>query len=145
MQPRSYFAYGSNMNAMQMANRCPNSEAVSVATLPDWRFRINTRGVATIVPEDAGAVHGILWRVTSSDEASLDRHEGVAAGHYQKMPLEIRLRDGTTCESFAYVAQVSAPGTPRPGYLESIIAAAVLNNFPLDYIAELRGWLKIDA
>jgi len=35
-----YFAYGSNMNWTQMAQRCPSARFVSVARLKDHRFAI---------------------------------------------------------------------------------------------------------
>jgi len=47
-----YFAYGSNMWRHQMAvQRCPGAEFSGVGLLRGWRFLINARGVATIVPE----------------------------------------------------------------------------------------------
>ena len=34
--PKLYFAYGSNMNPIQMRLRCPNSEAIASATLKGY-------------------------------------------------------------------------------------------------------------
>lgn len=71
--PPNYFAYGSNMDLAQMRRRCPAAELWGAATLPDWRFRINARGVATIVPEVGSRVHGLAWRLTPADEVELDK------------------------------------------------------------------------
>ncbi|KAJ9143569.1 hypothetical protein NKR19_g6816 [Coniochaeta hoffmannii] len=86
---RLYFAYGSNLSTTQMASRCPDARPLHLARLPGWRFIINTRGVANIVPEDPGpapagscdqeegGVYGILYEIGAEDEESLDLCEGV--------------------------------------------------------------------
>ena len=58
---RLYFAYGSNMNPVQMRFRCPTSKAVALATLKGYRFTINSRGVATIVESEKSSVNGIKF------------------------------------------------------------------------------------
>jgi hypothetical protein len=65
-----YFAYGSNMDLAQMSNRCERAATVSAAKLPSHRFIINSRGVATIVPDPSSTVQGLLWRITKADERS---------------------------------------------------------------------------
>src|SRR4051794_9122870 len=59
-----YFAYGSNMIASQMARRCPGARLIGPALIRDYRFRINRRGVATVLPETAAIVRGALWSLT---------------------------------------------------------------------------------
>ena len=34
-----YFAYGSNLNAAQMKQRCPDSEGISAAVLDGWQLK----------------------------------------------------------------------------------------------------------
>ena len=135
-----YFAYGSNMDATQMRQRCPDVEFVSVGTISGWRFRINTRGVATIVPEDGSTVHGVVWRISKADEQTLDRYEGVSGGLYTKSTAEVRLGNGARLQAFLYLAQDHQAGTARPGYMEGIVAAALSNRFPSEYVEELRTW-----
>ena len=94
---RLYFAYGSNLSTTQMASRCPGARPLHLAWLGGWRFIINTRGVANIVPDDSDAfttaasnrpvttgsegsspgVYGILYEIDADDEESLDLCEGV--------------------------------------------------------------------
>ncbi|CAH0193432.1 gamma-glutamylcyclotransferase family protein [Roseomonas sp. CECT 9278] len=57
---RRYVAYGSNLCAVQMAQRCPQAVAGEVVSLPGWCFVINRRGVATILPDDAAEVTGLV-------------------------------------------------------------------------------------
>jgi gamma-glutamylcyclotransferase (GGCT)/AIG2-like uncharacterized protein YtfP len=100
MSARYYFAYGSNMDGGQMRRRCPDANCVGVGMIPGWKFRINTRGVATIVPDDESTVYGIVWSLSKADEQSLDRYEGVSLGLYSKAPTEARLKDGAASRHF---------------------------------------------
>lgn len=145
MSARYYFAYGSNMDREQMRKRCPRAEPVSVGAIWGWRFRINTRGVATIVPEDQSVVYGVVWRLSKLDEQTLDRYEGVKKGLYAKRTMEVRLADGRRLKAFLYSAKDTQRGTARPGYMDAIVAAAIDNNLPSSYVQELRAWLTTGA
>ena len=142
MSRRCYFAYGSNMDEGQMYRRCACPELVGTATLPGWRFRINSRGVATVVPDDGSTVHGVLWIIDESDEETLDYYEGVSSGFYVKRTETVYREDGDAVEALLYVASDDGPGSPRPGYLERIVAAARRHGLPRHYIEELQGWSK---
>ena len=101
-----YFGYGSNLWLHQMQLRCPTSQYLGVARLPNYRWIINDRGYANVVErgdtaeaevkaeaEDqtadqaaakAGksstatdAVYGLLYSLLPPDEARLDVNEGV--------------------------------------------------------------------
>jgi cation transport regulator ChaC len=135
-----YFAYGSNMDLMQMSDRCPAAVTVSTAELPSHRFIINTRGVATVVPDPTSTVQGLLWEISKKDERSLNRHEGVKHGIYKKAFVRVRLPDGTTTKAFMYVAADSYPGTARPGYPGKILSGAEGCGLPKSYIDQLKLW-----
>ncbi len=51
MAGKLYFAYGSNINLDQMAQRCPEAEVVGPVTLPDHELLFRYSGVATIRPK----------------------------------------------------------------------------------------------
>ncbi|KAH8807406.1 hypothetical protein F5884DRAFT_341602 [Xylogone sp. PMI_703] len=90
-QPETiYFAYGSNLAFGQMAARCPSSVFVGRGRLHNYRFQINERGYANVVPsEDPGSfVDGLCYRLSPSDERSLDRSEGVPTA-YEKHLQEV--------------------------------------------------------
>ena len=59
-----YFAYGSNINLDQMAQRCPDAQVVGPVTLENYEllFRGNLRGagVATIAPREGSTVYKYL-------------------------------------------------------------------------------------
>ncbi|UNI21471.1 Cholestenol Delta-isomerase [Purpureocillium takamizusanense] len=50
-----YFAYGSNLSTRQMRQRCPFSTPVGLGFLEGWRWIINERGYANVVPMTAAA------------------------------------------------------------------------------------------
>jgi hypothetical protein len=119
-----YFAYGSNMDPDQMADRCPAAVPVGVGLLDGWNIVINDRGVATIVRDFIGSiVEGVVWRVTGRCLESLDLYEGVAKGLYSREMLPIRHRSQAV-RSIVYLGSSSERGRPREGYLERILGGA---------------------
>jgi gamma-glutamylcyclotransferase (GGCT)/AIG2-like uncharacterized protein YtfP len=142
MNRNLYFAYGSNMNPNQMAARCPAATPAGVAILKGWDVAINSRGVATIVPDEAGrVVEGVLWWVSESCLQSLDRYEGVASGHYVRETFHVR-REHDVVLAIVYVASSSDLGEPRSEYLEGILYGAShfgLSKTYRDRLEELSG------
>jgi cation transport regulator ChaC len=137
-----YFAYGSNMDTIQMRGRCPDSVPVATAELFGYRFIINSRGVATIVEDESSIVHGVLWRTTDEDEESLDHYEGVSSGLYSKEYLRVKTEDDEVVKALVYVAADRAEGESRNGYMKRIIEAADKMGLPETYAAELKKWIR---
>ena len=134
----TYFAYGSNLCAVQMARRCPGAADPRPAVLADHDWLINERGVATIEPLTGAAVHGVLWRVTDADLAVLDRAEGVP-DRYSRQVLQVRTADGSTA-AWVYIDHRVEAGAPRPGYLERVIGGAIHHGLPTSWINFLQRW-----
>ena len=103
---RLYFAYGSNINLEQMAQRCPDAEVVGPVVLEDYEllFRGNRAGcgVATIEPLPGSQVHGLLWKLTPECERSLDFYEGYPR-LYGKDDVTVRASDGQELSVMAYI------------------------------------------
>ena len=140
--PTQYFAYGSNMEVDAMRERCPSARSLTAAILPNWEFRINERGFATVVRHPGKTVHGALWHLDSAAEAALDHYEALEEGLYRK-EIHSVLVDGHPRDAMVYLATHSRPGRPHPGYLEGIIEAARGWDFPSAYLEELRSWLRL--
>ncbi|KAJ7745009.1 Butirosin biosynthesis, BtrG-like protein [Mycena maculata] len=84
-----YFGYGSNLWKHQMAFRCPENKFVGTARLPDWRWIINKRGYANVVPSKGDQVWAFLYELSPSDEVNLDGYEGVPDCYVkQTIPVE---------------------------------------------------------
>ncbi len=64
-----------------MADRCPTAKVVGASQINDYRllFRgAHAGAVATIEPFEGGNVPVLVWEITPTDEAALDRYEGMA-------------------------------------------------------------------
>lgn len=135
-----YFAYGSNMYRPQMEERCPGASAAGVGRAPGFRFRINSRGVATIVPEEGSLIFGVLWDLNEDDEKRLDGFEGVGKGNYRKEILTVDLLEGGAVRAMAYIDEIIEPGPPRADYLEKILMGAKDFGLPEEYLKEVCSW-----
>lgn len=134
---RLYFAYGSNMDSQQMAERCPGATIVGKGKVAGYRFVINTRGVATIVPDKEKTVYGLVWLITGKHEVTLDKCEGVKRGNYAKQDIQLEMDDGSSITALIYIDRVAELGIPRNGYLEKIVTAAKIHEFSSSYLEEL--------
>lgn len=65
-----YIAYGSNLNAGQMAHRCPDAEAVGTGVIRDYRLAFKALGAnafATIEACEGESVPVAVWRISHRD------------------------------------------------------------------------------
>lgn len=84
---RYYIAYGSNLNIRQMRIRCPHARVIGTAVINDYELLFKgsrTGAYLTIEPKEGGEVPVVVWEVTESDEAALDRYEGYPVFYYKK-------------------------------------------------------------
>ena len=145
-----YFAYGSNLDPRQWAERCPRSEPVAVAWLPGHRLAFPRRSpirncaVASIVPAAGDGVWGMLYRMDAADFAALDRREGwfpdrPAESRYLRQAISVAQAGGERVEAVTYVAVPSPdPGLPSAAYLRHIIDGARHHRFPEAYVTMLE-------
>lgn len=133
-----YFAYGSNMDVLQMKERCPSAKSLGVSSLGGYRFSLDYEGVATIIPDSQNKVWGVLWEIQEDDKASLDRYEGVASHCYG--PEFIVVGYGVTqVEALVYISlRKPNSGNRRSRYMERIIQSAYQWNLPKLYINQLE-------
>jgi hypothetical protein len=78
-----YFAYGSNMNPVQMKERCKDHPKVlGIAVLPDYelcfpRHSVGRNcGVASVVEKSGTTTWGVIYELTRRDAEALDADEG---------------------------------------------------------------------
>jgi gamma-glutamylcyclotransferase (GGCT)/AIG2-like uncharacterized protein YtfP len=134
-----HFAYGSNMSRLHMRARCPGAQALGRATLSGWQFVINPDGYGSIVPQAGSVVHGVLWRLGVRGLAAVNAYENVAGGLYLRRTLAV-CRDGHRGPALVYIAVRQGAGTPRPGYMALVVAAAREWELPEPYIRSLMRW-----
>lgn len=143
-----YFAYGSNMNQRQMAERCAAARVVCAACLPDHRLaffgrnRVWDGGQETVVQDQGQQVWGVLYELSFNDAASLDlwcnvRLDGGGAYfHYPVMVVDAAGREHTAVLYKKDVLGLLAP--PSSEYLAHILAGAIAAALPAAYL----DWLK---
>jgi len=141
-----YFAYGSNLFIDQKEQRTGRIRQLIRCRLPGFRFTFNKRGdggqiYANIVPDDAAEVWGVAYLCNSKAMQEMDRHEGVADGDYERVPVTVVKDDGENMAAISYVAGedfVCEAGTPRSDYLRKIISGAKHHALPEEYIAHIE-------
>ena len=103
-----YFAYGSNLNRRQMAERCPGSEPLFVATLPNYRLlfagwsRQRRGGVATIQRSQGDKVRGAVYEISEQCLKRLDKYEGYPE-IYNRIKVTVFNEDGEPMEAITYI------------------------------------------
>lgn len=135
-----HFAYGANMSRAVMRKHAPGTRALGVADLTGHRLVITADGYASVEPEPARSVHGVLWRLTPRDRVKLDAWENADAGLYRAEILAVRSA-GRRVPALVYIARPGGEGRPKPGYIELVIAAAREWDLPEDYIRSLERYL----
>ena len=112
-----YFAYGSNMNWLQMQRRCPSSRFVCVARLSDYQFgitrhsRLRDCGTANVFPAPGNEVWGIVYDINEPDLTILDSFED---GYRREILLLQPIEDGKPpLQALVYVADIEH-NVPRP-------------------------------
>jgi AIG2-like family len=134
-----HFAYASNMSEPLMRRRCPTARLEGRAVLSGHRFIIMRSGYASIVAAPGSCVHGLLWRLTPRDVATLNAYENIDGGLYRAVTLPVAASRGR-CAARVYVGRGRLGGRPRPGYLDIVTRAARDAGFPPHYVRRLRRW-----
>ena len=71
-----YFAYGSNLNHLQMKRRCKDSSFLKKINLKNFRLTFRSKyRAADIEKKKESIVPGALYEISKSDEKKLDIYE----------------------------------------------------------------------
>ena len=127
IEAKLYFAYGSNMDHKQMLNRCPGAEFVGLASLKNFEYYIDGRGVASVNPKHGATTWGAVWDIQdSSDWEVLDQYEGVSSNIYKRLAIEADFGGQLeTCQ--VYISTTPQLGVPRFGYQEKITETVIFH------------------
>ena len=134
-----YFAYGSNLDARQMRERCPSSRPLFRARLACHRLDFTyfssrwNGGAADVLPDSDTEVWGVVYALSPADLDGLDRFE---AG-YDRILLEVRDDRDAVHRATSYVVRRKGSFHPAPVYIEKMIAAATQWEFPQAYLERL--------
>ncbi len=149
-----YFAYGSNMDAAQMKERCPSAKFVCRAKLLSHRLAFTRKsvrrgcGVADILRDETNNVWGVVYELHESELEELDKDEAFRLGRPDdqndytrencyvwhegdaKRPLLVAIYRGHPQPN---------PPLPNCDYKNLIVAGARHWQLPADYIRELES------
>ena len=120
-----YFAYASNLNRKQMAERAPESKPRFIATLPNFKLSFIARsgrqgGVASITPHRGEKVLGAVYEISERDLKRLDGYEGYPAV-YDRRKVTVWTETNEPIEAVTYIKiDQSRALTPSPEYLAVI-------------------------
>jgi len=115
-----FFAIGSMMNPVALANRGIHPISSEPAELLDYRIGFFTsQGYAEAIPEANSSFHGVIHHLTREDMEKLDKIEQL----YDRKTATARLYDGTDREVTVYVQSglndhSTDAGIPKERYLE---------------------------
>ena len=139
-----YAAYGSNLDAEQMRERCPHSPSRGPGWLVGWRLTFGGEdmgwegALATVVEDPGDHVFVMVYDVPGQDEQALDSWEGADTGLYRKIRVRVQTLDGDQL-CWLYVLDGYEGGLPSARYLGVMADAAERAGAPDDYVAELRA------
>lgn len=148
-----YFAYGSNLDPAQMAERCPSAAFRYRALLPDHALaftRWSTRrrcGVADVVPSPGGHVWGVVYAMSEADGRRLDGFEGYVPGRagnwYARVERTVAIEGDPTrphpAATYEVVERAPEPFAPDRAYLGHLLRGAAHWGLPDGYRAHLRS------
>jgi gamma-glutamylcyclotransferase len=134
-----YFAYGSNLWLKQMKDRCPSSKKVGTGILHSYKWGINPRRYANVCPSSSHVVYGIVYTLSSFDEAELDCREGVSLGYYEKKDLDVELlsteKEASTIRCLVYIDPKGLFG-PSGEYIDRINSGLKDANLPKEWVQQ---------
>lgn len=134
-----YIAYGSNLNANQMKQRCPDSEILGTGYIDNYELSFRQiakdRGSFLTIEENKGAKVPIaLYSISKDDENSLDKYEEYPAIYYKK-DITISytdIKNGAEKETnaFVYIMHENNPlEKPSEEYMQRVLEGYKIFDF----------------
>jgi len=150
MRRMLYFAYGANLDPIQMRLRAPSAKSVAKARLEDYRVcfplwsRIRQSGLISIEPAVGERVWGVVYEMREADLPGLDLREGFdavrpAGNSVSRMTVKVVRGRGKTSSAETYVAREGVEARlPSADYIAYLVHLAAARGLPEDHQAQLR-------
>lgn len=144
-----YFAYGSNMDVSTLRDRRGIAWTRATPALArGWRLHVDKpsligtgEGMATICPDAAAEVWGVLYEIATTDYEHLELTEGVKIDHYRRVEIDVlpRVWDSPVVTATTLASDEHDPAIrPSMRYMRLLIAGAAEHGLPSEWIDELR-------
>ena len=149
-----YFAYGSNLYAAQMKERCPSAKFVCRAKLPFHRLAFTLKsverecGVADVLYDKRREVWGVVYEIPENELKNLDKDESFRPGRPDEKNKYTRENHYVWPEGDLKRALLVClyhghpqldPPLPSYDYKRLIIEGARHWDLPAEYIRELES------
>jgi gamma-glutamylcyclotransferase (GGCT)/AIG2-like uncharacterized protein YtfP len=151
-----YFAYGSNLDLLQMQLRCPDAQFVSTAKLDGYRVCfprksiIRDCAVISIEPSVSECVWGALYELDGTDIQRLDEREGYDKrrdrnlNQHNRITVRVESADERAVVAEVYIAVPTAnPGSPSPQYVGYLVASAAECGLPKSHLVKLAAHMPV--
>ena len=147
------FAYGSNLDKVQITKRCESAKFISIASLKGYQIaftrksKIGEYAVAGVVKKKDSEVWGVIYEISEEDCNELDECEGYLSSTYKDDNAYNReiIEVFENCDldkpkkvSIYIANQEPNPGRPSKEYLGLILGGARYYDFPESYIEMLE-------
>lgn len=141
-----YFAYGSNMNLDHMRRLCGwHFRVLGAARLDGFEFGIDPRGYNNIRESQGQCVLGVLFTLDQKALGALDEFEGYPEV-FKRQTVIVKGPDGHDCEAWVYLQDPDQfGGKGEPEYMRRVIAGALENNLPQEWIKKLTSYTRTDG
>tara|TARA_R110001583_G_scaffold183806_2_gene342602 strand:+ start:15437 stop:15991 length:555 start_codon:yes stop_codon:yes gene_type:complete len=141
-----YFAYGSNMLAERLRERCPSATFKTLACADGWAFSFSKRstdgsGKATLSASDGEKTYGVVYEIDPRELAKLDRAEGRGNGYERDDNFIVHDQNHTKIKVFTYLAEPTSCDQnliPYDWYWRLCLAGAERNSLPPLQIERIR-------
>jgi len=151
-----YFAYGSNLDLLQMQLRCPEAQFISTAKLDGYRVCFPRKSfvrdcaVISVEPAAGESVWGALYEVDGTDIQRLDEREGYDRrrdrnlNHHNRITVRVEAADERAVAAEIYLAVPTAnPGLPSPHYVGYLVASAAECGLPKSHLVALAAHMPV--
>jgi hypothetical protein len=142
-----YFAYGSNMNELQIRTRCTNPVVVGIARLADHRIaffghsRTWDGGMETVIAAPGEDIWGVLYQLSFLDWDRLDAWQDArldGTGAYFHYPVHVTDTAGSDLVVLLYKKDLQGEAKmPSREYLNHIVQGALKHGLPSAYVDKL--------
>ena len=136
-----YFAFGSNLHAIQMHGRCPKARKIGPATLYGYRLAFcgySLRwdgGTATAIADQKSKVQGLLYELNPDGLFALDLYEGIP-WIYQRRKRVVTSQNGESVNAYVYLLRDREPNKPSKVYYKVIEMAYLELNFDVQMLKD---------
>ena len=129
------FFYGLFMDESLLASRGVFPSSTAVGYVDGYALRIGRR--ATLVPDEASRVYGVLMTIRTKDVSALYSEEGLA--DYVSESVMVMLPDGTLEPAICYILPVSKQEGTDARYANSLLMLARKLGLPGAYLQQIRS------